>query len=161
QPVPLRQPAAHPRRHQAGRGRHAQGWRRMSTTVRLSRRRFLKVMAGATGALIVGVGTTARAQDHADVPLELLGNDSTRLGPYLRVEPDGRTIIGARDPDCGEGTHTSLPLIIAEELDADWSMVQVLPLGPEVTRENNVAHWRYCHQRSGDASSIPAAWNDL
>ncbi len=133
----------------------------MSTTVRLSRRRFLKVMAGATGALIVGVGTTARAQDHADVPLELLGNDYTRLGPYLRIEPDGRTIIGARDPDCGEGTHTSLPLIIAEELDADWSMVQVLPLGPEVTRENNVAHWRYGHQRSGDASSIPAAWNDL
>lgn len=131
----------------------------MSASVRLSRRRFLKVMAGATGALIVGVGSV-RAQD-ADVPLELLGNNYTQLGLYLRIEPDGRTIIGARDPDCGEGTHTSLPLIIAEELDADWSRVMVLSLGPQVTRDNNVAHWRYGHQRSGDGSSISSAWNDL
>ncbi|HET6586665.1 MAG TPA: molybdopterin cofactor-binding domain-containing protein [Oleiagrimonas sp.] len=131
----------------------------MSSIVRLSRRRFLKVMAGATGALIVGVGTV-RAQD-ADIPLALLGDDFTRLGPYIRIEPDGRTFIGARDPDCGEGTHTSLPLIIADELDADWSKVSVLSLGPEVTRDNNVAHWRYGHQRSGNATSIPAAWDDL
>lgn len=131
----------------------------MSTIVRLSRRRFLKVMAGATGALIVGVGTAQAQSD--DVPLALLGDTYTQLGPYLRIEPDGRTIIGARDPDCGEGTHTSLPMIIAEELDADWTQVVVVPLGPEVTRENNVAHWRYGHQRSGDASSIPAAWDDL
>ncbi len=131
----------------------------MGGTVRLSRRRFLKIMAGATGALVVGVGTL-RAQD-ADVPLALLGDDVTQLGPYLRIEPDGRTIIGARDPDCGEGTHTSLPRIIAEELDADWSDVTVLPLGPAVTRANNVVRWRYGHQRSGNATSIPAAWNDL
>ncbi len=131
----------------------------MSSTLRLSRRRFLKIMAGATGALVVGVGSV-RAQD-ADVPLALLGDDFTQLGPYLRIEPDGRTIIGARDPDCGEGTHTSLPLIIADELDADWSRVTVLSLGPDVTRANNVVHWRYSHQRSGNATSIPAAWQDL
>ena len=100
----------------------------MSGSVRLSRRRVLKLLAGATGALVVGVGTV-QAQD-ADVPLALLGDDFTQLGPYLRIEPDGRTIIGARDPDCGEGTHTSLPLIIADELDAEWNKVTVLSLGP-------------------------------
>lgn len=131
----------------------------MSTCIRLSRRRFLKVIAGTAGALVVGVGTV-RAQD-ADIPVELLGDNYTQLGPYLRIEPDGRTIIGARDPDCGEGTHTVLPMIIAEEMDADWSKVLVLPLGPRVTRENNVSHWRFGHQRSGDGSSVPAAWNDL
>lgn len=131
----------------------------MTGTLRLSRRRFLKVMAGAAGALVVGVGT-AEAQD-ADVPLALLGDEYTQLGPYLRIEPDGRTVIGARDPDCGEGTHTSLPRIIADELDADWSRVVVLGLGPEVTRANNVVHWLYGHQRSGNATSIPAAWADL
>ncbi|HET7268895.1 MAG TPA: molybdopterin cofactor-binding domain-containing protein [Oleiagrimonas sp.] len=131
----------------------------MTDSVRLSRRRFLKVMAGATGALIVGVGTV-RAAD-TDLPLALLGDEMTQLGPYLRIEPDGRTIIGARDPDCGEGTHTSLARIIADELDGDWSRVTVLGLGPEVTRANNVVHWRYGHQRSGNATSIPAAWADL
>ncbi len=131
----------------------------MGGIVRLSRRRFLKFMAGTAGALVVGVGHV-RAQD-ANVPPALLGDEFTQLGPYLRIEPSGRTIIGARDPDCGEGTHTSLPRIIADELDADWSQVVVLGLGPAVTRANNVAQWRYGHQRSGNATSIPTAWSDL
>ena len=95
------------------------------------------------------------------MPLALLGDEVTALGPYVRIEPDGRTIIGARDPDCGEGTRTSLPRIIAEELDADWSRVEVLPLGPDLTAGDGVTHWRYGHQRSGDGTSIPAAWQDL
>lgn len=131
----------------------------MSGIVHLSRRRFLQVMAAGTGALVVGVGTL-RAQTDT-TPLPLLGDNTTRLGPYIRIEPDGRTIIGARDPECGEGTHTSLPMIIADELDADWSRVTVLGLGPEVTQQANVHHWRYGHQRSGDGSSIPTAWHDL
>jgi isoquinoline 1-oxidoreductase beta subunit len=131
----------------------------MSFSLRLSRRRFLKVLASSAGALVVGVGTV-RAQD-ADTPLALLGDDVVALGPYVRIEPSGRTVIGARDPDCGEGTHTSLPRIIADELDADWSQVVVLGLGPDMTSENGVRRWRYGHQRCGDGTSIPAAWNDL
>ena len=132
----------------------------MSDFLPLTRRRFLQVMAGATGALIVGV-RSARAQEVDGTPLPLLGDEVTALGPYVRIEPDGRTIIGARDPDCGEGTRTSLPRIIAEELDADWQRVEVLQLGPDLSRRDGVTHWRYGHQRSGDGSSIPAAWRDL
>ncbi|KGI77282.1 xanthine dehydrogenase family protein molybdopterin-binding subunit [Oleiagrimonas soli] len=131
----------------------------MSVRLPLTRRRFLQVLAGATGALIVGVGR-ARAAD-ADTPLALLGDDLTRLGPYVRIEPDGRVILGARDPDCGEGTHTSLPRIIADELDADWTRVEVISLGPDLVSGNDNLRWRYGHQRSGDGSSIPAAWEDL
>ena len=131
----------------------------MSTCIPLTRRRFLKVMAAATGALIVGV-REVRAQD-ADMPLALLGDEVTALGPYVRIEPDGRVILGARDPDCGEGTRTSLPRILAEELDADWRHVEVLPLGPDLTRVDGVTHWRYGHQRCGDGTSIPSAWQDL
>jgi isoquinoline 1-oxidoreductase beta subunit len=131
----------------------------MDGFVRLSRRRFLKVMATAAGALVVGVGEL-RAQD-ADLPLALVGEDFTRLGPWLRIETDGRVIIGARDPDCGEGTHTALPRIIADELDADWTLVTVVSLGPDVISDNDTSRWRYGHQRSGDGSSIPAAWADL
>jgi len=132
----------------------------MSDFLHLTRRRFLQVMASATGALIVGV-RSARSQEVDGTPLPLLGDEVTALDPYVRIEPDGRTIIGARDPDCGEGTRTSLPRIIAEEMDADWSRVEVLQLGPELVRRDGVAHWRYGHQRSGDGSSIPAAWQDL
>lgn len=131
----------------------------MTMRLRLSRRRFLQWMAGAAGALVVGVGELS-AQD-AGLPLALLGDDFTRLGPFVRIEVDGRVIIGARDPDCGEGTRTSLPRIIADEMDADWQRVEVLGLGPEVLRDNDTSRWRYGHQRSGDATSIPAAWADL
>nr|WP_206064204.1 molybdopterin cofactor-binding domain-containing protein [Oleiagrimonas sp. C23AA] len=119
-------------------------------------------MAGTAGALVIGIGEV-RAQDapSADVPLAMLGDDVTALGPFLRIEPDGRTLIGARDPDCGEGTRTSLPRIIADELDADWRQVIVLPLGPKVVNENGNARWRYGRQLSGESASIPAAWNDL
>ncbi len=128
-------------------------------TVWLSRRRFLQISLAASGALMVGV-RAAHARE-ASVPPVLLGENFTRLGPYLRIEPDGRIIIGARAPDCGEGTRTSLPRIIADELDADWSMVSVVPLGPAVIHENNALHWRYGRQLSGESANIPAAWDDL
>lgn len=131
----------------------------MSGEVRLSRRRFLKYAAGTAGALVIGIGT-AEALDRPP-PLGLLGDAWAQVGPYLRIAADGRIFIGVRDPDNGEGTATSLARIIAEELDADWSRVIVEPLGLGVTQGNGEPKFTYGRQRSGDATSIPAAWADL
>ena len=131
----------------------------MSGEIRLSRRRFLKYAAGAAGALVIGIGSVEAAE--RPVPLALLGDTWKQVGPYLRVASDGRVFIGVRDPDNGEGTATSLARIIAEEMDADWSRVVVEPLGFGVTVDNDKAKFLYGHQRSGDATSIPAAWADL
>jgi isoquinoline 1-oxidoreductase beta subunit len=131
----------------------------MSGEVRLSRRRFLKYAAGTAGALVIGIGT-AEALDRPP-PLGLLGDAWAQVGPYLRVAADGRVYIGVRDPDNGEGTATSLARIIAEEMDADWSQVIVEPLGLGVRPGNGEPDFIYGRQRSGDATSIPAAWADL
>jgi isoquinoline 1-oxidoreductase beta subunit len=131
----------------------------MSGQVRLSRRRFLQYAATAAGALVVGVGV-AHAAD-APAPLALLGDAWAQVGPYLRIAQDGRIFIGVRDPDNGEGTATSLARIIAEELDADWSAVTVEYLGVAVRTDDNNTRFVYGRQRSGDATSIPAAWADL
>jgi isoquinoline 1-oxidoreductase subunit beta len=131
----------------------------MGGTVQLTRRRFLQVMAGTAGALIVGVGTASAADQ--PLPLSMLGDTVTRLGAYLRIDVDGRVVIGARDPDNGEGTLTSLPRIIADEMDADWNRVVVEPLGLGVEEGNGEPRWIYGRQQSGDASSMPAAWADL
>jgi len=131
----------------------------MSGEVRLSRRRFLKYAAGTAGALVVGIGTVG-AVDRPP-PLGLLGDAWSQVGPYLRIAADGRIFIGVRDPDNGEGTATSLARIIAEELDADWARVIVEPLGVGVTQGNGEPKFTYGRQRSGDATSIPAAWADL
>jgi isoquinoline 1-oxidoreductase beta subunit len=127
--------------------------------IRLSRRRFLQVLAGGAGALVVGV----RFADAADfpLPLALLGDDFHDLGAYVRIEADGSVLIGARDPDTGTGVNTSLPRIIADELDADWNRVQVIPLGLGVTNDNGKPSWTYGRQVGGTGTSIPVAWNDL
>ncbi|WP_158881857.1 molybdopterin cofactor-binding domain-containing protein [Rhodanobacter sp. L36] len=128
-------------------------------TIRLSRRRFLQVLAGGAGALMVGM-RVARAGD-APMPAGLLGNNFYDLGAYVRIDPDGTVLIGARDPDTGTGVATSLPRIIADELDADWSRVRVVPLGLGVTDDNGQPNWTYGRQLGGMGGSIPAAWNDL
>lgn len=131
----------------------------MSGEVRLSRRRFLQVLAGATGALIVGV----RVADGADapVPMDMLGDALYPLGMYVRIDPDGDVLIGARDPDTGTGVATSLPRIIADELDVEWQRVRVVQLGLGVANDNGAPHWLYGQQVGGTGNSIPRAWRDL
>jgi isoquinoline 1-oxidoreductase subunit beta len=130
----------------------------MSGMLALSRRRFLQVLAGTAGALVIGIG-----ESRADVPVPpaMLGDASGELGPYVRIDRDGNVLIGARDPDTGTGTATALPRIIAEELDADWTRVTVIPLGLGVQAKDGKPVWTYGHQRSGTGDSIPAAWTDL
>jgi isoquinoline 1-oxidoreductase subunit beta len=132
----------------------------MSGQVRLSRRRFLQVLAGTTGALIVGI-RMAEAADAMPIPLDMLGDNLSELGLYVRIDQDGGVLIGARDPDTGTGVNTSLPRIIADELDADWQRVRVIPLGLGAVINNGQPQWIYGQQVGGTGNSIPRAWNDL
>lgn len=127
----------------------------MSRVHDASRRRFLKVFGSATGALIVGIPAFAWTPD------ELLGRNLIPLNPYLRIEPDGTIVIGARDPEVGQGIRTAEARILAEELDADWNKVVVVPLDLGVTMVNGEPHWTYGHQMASSSTSVPAAWNDL
>ncbi|MDO1530468.1 molybdopterin-dependent oxidoreductase [Fulvimonas sp. R45] len=131
----------------------------MSGQTQLSRRNFLKVLAGAAGALVVGI-PLASATD-APVPTDFLGDTLYGLGAYVRIDADGSVLIGARDPDTGTGVATALPRIVADELDADWSRVRVVPLGLGVEDANGQPRWTYGHQLGGTGNSIPAAWADL
>jgi isoquinoline 1-oxidoreductase beta subunit len=120
-----------------------------------SRRRFLKVFGTATGALVVGLPAFAWTPD------QLLGQNLFRLSPFVRIEPDGTTVIGARDPEVGQGIRTAEARILAEELDADWNKVIVEPLDLSVSNANGEPHWTYGHQIASGSTSVPAAWNDL
>ncbi|RDD80084.1 xanthine dehydrogenase family protein molybdopterin-binding subunit, partial [Dyella tabacisoli] len=131
----------------------------MSGTNGLSRRGFLKVLAGTAGALVVGIPFAAAAD--APLPPAFLGDTLYGLGVYVRIDADGNVLIGARDPDSGTGSATTLPRIIADELDADWPRVTVVPLGLGVENGNDEPNWIYGHQLDGLGTSTPAAWSDL
>ena len=125
----------------------------------LSRRRFLQVLAGGAGALMVGIGMADT--DDFPMPAGLLGDPFQRLSAFVRIDNEGNVLIGARDPDTGTGVATSLPRIIADEMDADWRKVSVVSLGLGVSNDHGKPDWTYGHQLGGTGTSIPAAWRDL
>ena len=130
----------------------------MSTGVDRGRRRFLAVSLTAAGALLVGV-RRARAQD--DVPPELLGDDLAQVGPFVRIERDNRIVIGARGCEIGQGVRTSLPMLIAEELDVDWDQVRVVQLPYGYVETAAGPSNRYGDQGAGGSTSVSEGWTDL
>ena len=51
--------------------------------------------------------------------------DAMTVTPWVRIAPDGRITILSAGAEMGQGSMTSLPLIVAEEMDADWSKVAI------------------------------------
>jgi isoquinoline 1-oxidoreductase beta subunit len=129
-------------------------------TLRLDRRRFLAVSLAAGGALLVGI-RGAQAEPTPDVPPELLGDDLTPLGPFLRIERDNRIVIGARGCEVGQGVMTALPMLIAEELDVDWAQVRVVQLPYGYSETPNGPSNRYGRQGSAAADDVAAGWREL
>ncbi|HEX8152513.1 MAG TPA: molybdopterin cofactor-binding domain-containing protein, partial [Thermoanaerobaculia bacterium] len=84
-----------------------------------TRRDFLKVTTLGTGALVLGFVPRAEAQSPAFQP-----------HVWLRIDRDGKVTIMAGKCEMGQGIRTSLPMIVAEELDADWSRVEVVTPSP-------------------------------
>ncbi|MEZ5464483.1 MAG: molybdopterin cofactor-binding domain-containing protein [Lysobacteraceae bacterium] len=132
---------------------------RPSAAVDISRRGFLKCTAGAAGGLVLSVWLPAAAIAGGAASEE----SAAQLGMLVTIEPDGTVVIGARNPEIGQGVKTSLPMLVAEELDADWSRVRVeqLPLGLMPTGNPGELTWKYGPQGAGGSMSIPRGWGDL
>jgi isoquinoline 1-oxidoreductase beta subunit len=134
----------------------------MSVDISITRRGFLKVIASATGALIVGIPLVDAADAPAmPIPPGLIGNGYQGLTAFVQIDTDGGVLIGARDPETGTGSSTAEARIIAEELDADWKRVTVIHLGLGVEDNNGAPRWTYGRQLGGTGSAMPAAWSDL
>ena len=85
---------------------------------RISRREFLGGTAGLAFAFTLGLGAAAPRPALAQATRQT-------LNAYVAIAPDGRIFIQFPGPEMGQGIMTGLPLIVAEELDADWSKVVV------------------------------------
>lgn len=129
----------------------------------LDRRSFLKVSATALGGLLIACQRAPQpdAQETSEEPAALA--PGAAIGLFVSINPDGGTVIGARGAEIGQGVKTALPMLIAEELDADWSRVRVeqLPLGLVRTDGSPGVDWKYGPQGAGGSTSIPDGWADL
>src|SRR5690242_1200515 len=91
----------------------------MNAHLALSRRQVMIGAAGLSFAFAAGQPVEA-----AVIAAERAGS---ALNPWVSIATDGTITIMSAATEMGQGSMTSLPLIIAEELDADWSKVRVVP----------------------------------
>src|SRR5918993_1275964 len=100
----------------------------MSTAIKnakdtnVSRRAFLRVSATAAGGLLVSLylDLPAAAQEagRPQAPPKVYPPDA-----FVNIKPDGNIVIQVNRLEFGQGVHTALPMLLADELDADWSKV--------------------------------------
>jgi isoquinoline 1-oxidoreductase beta subunit len=117
-------------------------------TQAIGRRSFLKLTGLAGGGLALAFylegGTQALA---AQAGREFAPNG------FIHISADGSILIYSKNPEIGQGVKTAFPMIIAEELDADWEDVRVeqAPIDQAV----------YGRQSAGGSRSIPSSWDQL
>lgn len=117
----------------------------------MNRRRFIKNLAVTSGTLALGFNLKA-------APLALANGESAPAEWYefnavLSIAPDGTIEINVQNPDFGQGTMTSFPMIVAEELDANWSDIV------SVQAPNDPA--KYPMQITGGSWSVRSNWAGL
>jgi isoquinoline 1-oxidoreductase beta subunit len=84
-------------------------------TIGLDRRAFLFAGAAAGGGLWVGLD---------EAVADTLPNLS--MNPWVKITTDNRIIITSHNPEIGQGIKTSIPMLVAEELDVDWAQVEIV-----------------------------------
>jgi len=91
----------------------------ISVATRVLRRDFLKLSGLATAGLLIGIGhNSARAQSTD-------GEKIFEPSAYLSIRSDGRIILFSKNPEIGQGIKTALPMLLAEELEVDWTKIEV------------------------------------
>jgi len=115
----------------------------------LNRREFIRVSAGVGGGLVLGVMIPA-----FDAYGELVEQKENEFVPnvWLRIARDGTVTILVARSEMGQGVRTALPMIVAEELDADWSKVRI---------EQAVASADYGSMGTGGSTSVRTSWDRL
>ena len=109
---------------------------------KLDRRQFLKLTGLLGGVLMLSfIAPTVMANDRVLQP-----------NGYVRIDANG-ILLYAKNPEVGQGVKTSLPMIVAEELDAAWEDVRVI--------QSPIDQNTYGPQFAGGSTSIPMNWDSL
>src|SRR6266702_822146 len=137
QHLPLRHVPAHPLRR-ASRGKGGL----------MERRAFLQTAGGAGAALVIGFRIPTRGEQE---PAPFAPN------AWLRTGADDSVLVIEDRSEMGQGVATSLPMLLAEELEADWTKVQIEFAPADKAYINPL----FGLQGTGGSSSIRAAWTPL
>ncbi|WP_313705270.1 molybdopterin cofactor-binding domain-containing protein [Massilia sp.] len=121
----------------------------MSAPVSASRRRFLRTGAMGAGALVIGMGAGGALAAPASTPAAA---DAFTPNVFIRIDRKGIVTLVSKQPEIGQGIKTSLPMVIAEELEIDWKDVRI------VQGDLNPA---YGSQGAGGSTSTPTNYENF
>jgi isoquinoline 1-oxidoreductase beta subunit len=126
----------------------------MKTVKRESRRDFLKAAGLTAGGLFIGFNWSSCDSPKVEVlSTEQVLANAKNFNAYLSIAPSGDVVIYSPNPELGQNIKTSFPMVVAEELDADWSKVRVL--------QANLDTEKYDRQLTGGSGAMPHSWERL
>jgi isoquinoline 1-oxidoreductase beta subunit len=114
----------------------------------INRRTFLQVTAIGGGGMLIGLYLRPSLFGQGQQPPVIPVPNS-----FIRIAADGIVTIISKNPEIGQGVKTSLPMMIADELDVDWKNVRVEQANYDATK--------YSNQSAGGSTAIPQAWNPM
>ena len=119
----------------------------------IGRRSFLKSSTIAGGGLLLGFNWLASCQSQPKEEILAMPEEWFEMNSYLKIGDNGLVTIFAPNPEFGQNVRTSMPMIIAEELDLDWKKVTVeqAPYHPQ----------KFGFQFTGGSRGIMSRWEPL
>jgi len=122
----------------------------MDTKTPVDRRQFLRVSALAGGGVLLATYIEPVANAGARLAGAPKRAADFQPNAFIRITPDGSITIIAKNPEVGQGVRTMLPMIIADELDADWSKVTIEQAPLDTTK--------FQRQFAGGSTATPTNW---
>ena len=119
-----------------------------------NRRSFLKASALAGGGMMLGFNFLAGCNPApAAAALNSMPEDWYGINAFLKIAENGLVTIMSPNPEIGQNVKTSMPMIVAEELDVDWKDVIVEQAGLDTQN--------FTRQLAGGSQSIRRGWHGL
>ncbi|MCE7862589.1 MAG: xanthine dehydrogenase family protein molybdopterin-binding subunit [Bacteroidetes bacterium CHB5] len=125
----------------------------METLTKTSRRDFLKLGIAAGGGLVLSFNLSDSLAAIVSGTNNSLPTANVDFNSYLSISPDDVITIFSPNPELGQNIKTSFPMIVAEELDADWKKVKVVQAALDGKK--------YDRQLTGGSGAVPHSWERL
>lgn len=124
-----------------------------NNSLNFSRRNFLKTSVLAGGGMLIGFNLLNACKPNAVPPVDISKLNFNDFNAFIKISEEGYVTIFSPNPEIGQGVKTSMPMIIAEELDVAWDKVNVAQ-GALDTKN-------YQRQVAGGSQSIRFGWDAL
>ncbi|MEZ4795689.1 MAG: molybdopterin cofactor-binding domain-containing protein [Flavobacteriaceae bacterium] len=124
-----------------------------SNKFKFSRRSFLQTSALASGGMLIGFNLFTACKEDVKPPVDLSLLDYNDFNAFIKISDEGKVTIFSPNPEIGQGVKTSMPMLIAEELDVAWDDVHVVQ-GVLDTKN-------FTRQVAGGSQSLRQGWEPL